>query len=123
MPIAPPRPCAQPGCGALVKSGRCEKHQQQVKQIKRGADKRRGTSTQRGYNWRWRKVRLSFLKLHPLCVHCQAEGVITAATVVDHIKPHKGDQALFWDVDNYQSLCARHHNVKTAREDGGWGHG
>lgn len=47
---------------------------------------------------------------HPLCVMCQAEGRIEAATVVDHIKPHRGDQALFWDRDNWQSLCKRHHD-------------
>jgi hypothetical protein len=35
---------------------------------------------------------------------------ITPATVVDHRRPHHGDQALFWAESNWQSLCARHHN-------------
>ena len=41
--------------------------------------------------------------------------------MVDHIIPHKGDEALFWDEDNLQSLCTPCHNQKTAREDGGFG--
>ena len=29
-----------------------------------------------------------------------------SASVVDHIKPHKGDEGLFWDTKNLQSLCS-----------------
>lgn len=50
-------------------------------------------------------------------------GRIVPATVVDHIIPHKGDQTLMWDESNFQSLCSKHHNIKTAREDSGFGHG
>jgi 5-methylcytosine-specific restriction protein A len=82
----------------------------------------RGTATQRGYDSRWRKARLGWLAKHPLCVHCQAEGRVTAANVVDHIIPHRGDTNLFWDSKgNWQSLCTSHHAVKTAQEDGGFG--
>ncbi len=38
-------------------------------------------------------------------------------TVVDHIKPHRGDRKLFWDRGNWQPLCEHHHNVKTMTED------
>jgi 5-methylcytosine-specific restriction protein A len=44
-----------------------------------------------------------------------------AANEVDHIKPHKGDMALFWDSSNWQSLCKPCHSAKTATEDGGFG--
>lgn len=82
----------------------------------------RGTATERGYNSRWRKARKTYLSSHPLCVMCQAEGRVTAATVVDHITPHKGDQELFWNTDNWQSLCAPHHNShKQSLEKGGVG--
>jgi predicted kinase len=47
--------------------------------------------------------------------------VITAGEVVDHIIPHKGDYELFWDEGNWQTLCKRCHDVKTATEDGGFG--
>ncbi|WP_315974057.1 HNH endonuclease signature motif containing protein [Paenibacillus melissococcoides] len=43
--------------------------------------------------------------------------------VVDHIKPHKGDYNLFWDPENHQPMNKRCHDRKTAKEDGGFGHG
>ena len=54
---------------------------------------------------------------NPFCVKCYEEGHITMATVVDHIKPHRGDKKLFWDRGNWQPLCEHHHNVKTMTED------
>ena len=75
------------------------------------------TSTQRGYGYKWQKARAKFLDEHPLCRYCEREGRITAATVVDHIQPHRGNQELFWDKKNWQSLCARHHNSDKAREE------
>jgi 5-methylcytosine-specific restriction protein A len=48
--------------------------------------------------------------------------MITSATVVDHIIPHKGDMAIFWNKSNHQALCKTHHDIKTASEDGGFGH-
>ena len=52
-------------------------------------------------------------KQHPLCAFCQAEGKIVPATVVDHIIPHRGDQRLFWDQTNWESLCKECHDKKT----------
>jgi 5-methylcytosine-specific restriction protein A len=47
--------------------------------------------------------------------------LVEPAAVVDHITPHGGDEALFWDRDNWQPLCKPCHDAKTAREDGGFG--
>lgn len=114
------KPCAAAGCGQLLPSGQtfCKTHR---KAKAKQADEGRLTAHQRGYTSRWQKVRAGFLQSHPLCVHCQAEGVVMEATVVDHIIPHKGDKALFWDRDNWQPLCKKHHDRKTATEDGGFG--
>ena len=117
------------GCGVLVERGRCATHQKQQQQQ---ADSTRGNSAERGYTWRWRKARLGWLRAHPLCGDrhqgasdqhslCLQQGRVSAAHVVDHIVPHKGDDDLFWNSDNWQSLCTDCHNVKTAREDGGFG--
>jgi 5-methylcytosine-specific restriction protein A len=38
------------------------------------------------------------------------------AEVVDHIRPHRGDWALFIDPGNHQSLCKSCHDRKTAAE-------
>lgn len=70
----------------------------------------RRTSSERGYTWRWHKARTAFLRENPLCVMCRAEGRTTEAQVVDHIVPHRGDEKLFWDRSNWQSLCKPHHN-------------
>lgn len=66
---------------------------------------------------RWRKLRLIHLGADPLCRMCADEGRIKAATVVDHIRAHKGDLSLFWDMGNWQSLCAPHHNAHAQSRD------
>lgn len=75
----------------------------------------RPSARERGYNTRWDKARKTFLARQPLCAHCQANGKLTAATVVDHIVPHRGNQQLFWDRTNWQPLCTTCHNRKTRR--------
>jgi 5-methylcytosine-specific restriction protein A len=37
------------------------------------------------------------------------EGRVEAAAIVDHVTPHEGNELLFWDAGNLQSLCKRHH--------------
>ncbi|WP_295378386.1 HNH endonuclease [uncultured Pseudacidovorax sp.] len=120
MPQLAPRPCSFPGCGRLVRDGtfRCEQHKGAER---RAADERRGTAASRGYGSAWQRAREGFLRAHPLCVRCEARDLVVAATVVDHIKPHKGDKALFWERGNWQALCKPCHDVKTATEDGGFG--
>lgn len=73
------------------------------------------------YGRQWRKARRVFLQAHPLCVHCQQEGRVTAATEVDHITPHRGNEAIFWDESRWQALCKMHHSRKTATENCGFG--
>jgi 5-methylcytosine-specific restriction endonuclease McrA len=82
----------------------------------------RGLCVSGQYNGRWQKARATYLRRNPLCVICKRAGRITAAKVVDHITPHKNDQALFWDTaGNWQALCKTCHDRKTATEDGGFG--
>ena len=79
----------------------------------RTAQATRPTANDRGYDYRWQKARAAFLRAHPLCRSCQSAGRIESATVVDHIKPHRGNDALFWDHDNWQALCKACHDRKT----------
>lgn len=76
---------------------------------------RRKTAAQRGYGGRWQRARALYLARQPLCVTCLEVNRVTPATVVDHIVPHRGDQVLFWDQDNWQALCKLCHDRKTAR--------
>jgi len=68
---------------------------------------------------RWKAAKNAFLEQHPVCVICD----LKLATVVDHIRPHRGDLALFWDSGNWQSLCVVCHNRKSAREKRGQANG
>lgn len=113
MPRKPARPCRYPGCPALCEPGNvyCKAHMQDENVNLRG--KWRGSAASRGYDARWRRARKAFLQAHPLCAECRKEGRYTAASVVDHIIPHRGDANLFWDERNWQSLCKDCHDRKT----------
>lgn len=112
MPKKPDVPCKHQGCPKLVLYGTkyCDEHKGFYRNDVRSAGKR-------GYNRRWRKASKIFLLIHPLCENCKSKGKYTKATVVDHIKPHRGDSVLFWDKDNWQALCKHCHDVKTATEE------
>lgn len=110
MPMKPKKPCRHPGCPRLTDERYCVEHRAQHHGDRAGA-------ARRGYGSRWQKARAGYLKVHPLCVECQKKNRLTAASVVDHIKPHRGDPVLFWDEENWQSLCKPCHDKKTGRED------
>jgi 5-methylcytosine-specific restriction enzyme A len=71
------------------------------------------------YGRAWRKARVGHLRQHPLCIMCKHQGKVCSATVVDHITPHRGDHALFWNPNNWQSLCQPHHDSTKQREEKG----
>jgi 5-methylcytosine-specific restriction protein A len=119
-----PAPYGERFCSAHKKRGEARVAQYKAEREKaREARrcKRTGSSAKRGYGYRWQRLRAAFLREHPLCEACLLQGRATPATDVDHIKPHRGDQDLMWDVDNLQALCHACHSKKTAREDGGFG--
>lgn len=67
---------------------------------------------------RWRKASKIFRLRNPLCIHCNADGIIKAATVVDHIVPIR-DGGDVWASSNWQPLCLRCHGKKTIKETQG----
>ena len=69
------------------------------------------------YGRRWRAARAAYLAEHPDCVYCDAAGRDKGADTVDHITPHEGDLELFWDRDNWQSLCRRCHDGRKRHEE------
>ena len=112
MPTRPNTPCRHPGCAALVPYGQkyCDEHRKLHPEETRSA-------ASRGYGSRWQKASKQFLAAHPLCEECLKGGRYVKATVVDHIKPHRGDRTLFWDQNNWRGLCKSCHDKKTGRED------
>jgi 5-methylcytosine-specific restriction protein A len=116
------RACTRAGCPNITDRGLCA--------ACRSAIPPRPTARLRGYSTAWEKARAGFLAKHPFCecpehqgrpvgIPGQPSGLL--ATTVDHIIPHKGDKALFWNRANWQAMAKPCHDAKTAREDGRWG--
>lgn len=66
---------------------------------------------------RWDHLRAAYLATHPLC-EC---GCGRPASVVDHKRPHNGDDTLLYAWDNLQAMTKQCHDRKTAAVDGGFG--
>jgi 5-methylcytosine-specific restriction protein A len=119
MPYKNLKACAMPGCPALVRDGRyCPDHEGRVE---RAYDRGRGSSAQRGYGSRWRRLRAMYLHEHPVCA--DPFGVhgsqVVMATEVDHQVPRfRGGEDT---EENLQALCKACHSRKTALKDGRWG--
>lgn len=118
MPQRPKRACKQQGCPTLVENGYCQTHQGDAKEQSRQRERWRGTPAQRGYDYKWTKVREEALKRDCyLCQDCLDRGEVTPALDVDHIVPFVGlDDPLRLDIDNLRSLCRSDHNVKTVAQ-------
>ena len=108
MPYAPPARC---DCGGLIRQGKCDKCGP-----RRGREHVKAEWNYLYQKQRWRKASKLFRTNNPLCRYCERAGRVKAAAVVDHIEPHKGNLDLFWNEENWQSLCAKCHNEKSSKE-------
>ncbi|UWQ40067.1 HNH endonuclease [Leisingera aquaemixtae] len=106
----PPHLCT---CGGIVPHGeRCACQIKRTRARNKRHDANRPSAARRGYDHTWRKARVEFLASHPSCVICREP-----ATIVDHIKAHRGDKVLFWDRANWQSLCVSCHSGIKQKEE------
>lgn len=101
MPLAPPKH-RPPG-------------QKTAAQRMQEFDKARGSTTVRGYDEPWKRLRVAFLKRHPNCKDCGDR-----ATDVDHIETVRArpDRRLDWR--NLRALCHSCHSRRTAIDQSGW---
>lgn len=101
---------------------------QRQRQSKRERDKRHDERRREDQPWRplyktteWARLRLRvFLRDAYTCQdkHCRR---VTARPHADHITPHNGDRAMFFDEANVQTLCPSCHNaVKQGVESRGY---
>lgn len=69
---------------------------------------------------RWKKLRWSVLVRDLFtCTRCERLENDTSQLVADHKRPHRGDEALFWDENNLTTLCKPcHDGAKQAEEKG-----
>ena len=120
----PKKLCTAPQCNAIVdhnndgSSPRCEKHQRKYDTLDKKEAQRRYEHhyDDKGRNiystWRWKKLRAAKVAINPLCEHCEKLGIATKVQEVDH-KHEIEDGGAVWDIENLQSLCKRHHLIKT----------
>ena len=106
-----PTACAWPSCPEVTTERFCPKHR---KANYKEQDRDRPSSSERGYDTRtWGKFRRWYLRRHPLCERCQAQGkTATPSKVVHHVTPlREGGERL--DPANCEALCEtchrRHH--------------
>lgn len=71
---------------------------------------------------RWRKLRQKILVRDAYT--CQRTGAVCIgkhpdpnSPVVDHIHPHRGDEALFWDEANLQTVSKAYHDSEKQKQE------
>ncbi len=64
---------------------------------------------------RWAKYARAYKKSHPLCVRCEAVGIIKPTEVVDHVIPLEICEDS-WNPLNHQPLCRKCNNAKAATD-------
>lgn len=104
-PQRPKRPCAAPGCSALVTKGpRCPEHSRAKRRERQRTDDNGFYSLTA-----WRNCRRAFLSMNPLCVDCLADGVTEPAVDVHHVVDRRRC-ADPYDHANLEALCKSHHS-------------
>lgn len=114
--------CSSAGCPELVfPAGRCSACKARANAL-RSATR---SASRKGYDARWRRVRLAYLRAHPYCECAECEALPMplrpAATEVDHIDGLGPLGPLGYAAENLRALTKAHHSRITARaQPGGW---
>lgn len=117
--MKPKKQCNHAGCVKLVDYDTrfCTQHKQARPKQAYYERKLKDEKYLSFYNSKsWRKASELYRLSNPVCVECLKQNIIKKADVVDHIVEIKDDWNKRLDIDNFQSLCHRHHNAKTKRE-------
>jgi len=111
--------CAHVGCNTLTRERWCAHHktihEQQQKQSRN--QYQRDEHDREYHTARWQRFRAWFLRRHPICSSCEAQGRIEPATVPHHIVPVKQGGAMY-DEGNLAALCRTCHEVIEGRKKG-----
>ncbi|TZG26495.1 hypothetical protein [Sphingomonas montanisoli] len=81
-----------------------------AREVRQRHDQDRGSARERGYDSRWSKAAASDRRDNPLCAYCELEGRITAATLTDHLYPHRLFAGVFWLKHWWVSSCGPCHS-------------
>jgi 5-methylcytosine-specific restriction protein A len=107
MAMKAKRFCNWPGCNELSSDTYCPEH---AKRAESKYSHERGSAASQGYDRDWQRVRLAYLRLHPLCEACDREGLTVPATIVHHVKAIKdsGDRL---SISNLMAVCHACHEA------------
>ncbi|WP_279483421.1 HNH endonuclease [Aureimonas sp. SK2] len=64
----------------------------------------------------WQAIRVSVLTDEPLCRRCSGRGLVTAATVVNHVERHHGDPVKFFG-GPFEPLCKPCHDGEVQAQE------
>lgn len=85
MPSKPKKPCAYPGCPALVTGRYCEEH---AKKANSDYEKfSRDKNTKHRYGRAWKRIRDKYVSEHPFCEKCYERGVLVPVEEIHHKRP------------------------------------
>ena len=116
MPKKPKHPCAYPGGNQLVDGKYCEEHtKERNSQYEKYG---RNPDTRRRYGRAWKRIRDSYVKLHPFCELCYEKGVLVPTEEVHHKKPLS--EGGTHDRSNLISLCKSCHSTIHAHRGDYW---
>lgn len=73
-------------------------------------------------SYAWRKFSKAYKERHPLCIDCEAEGIVSPSEVTDH-KVRYLDDGPGFDLENlkdeyFEPRCNKHHNSRSGRQSG-----
>jgi 5-methylcytosine-specific restriction protein A len=93
-----------------------------LRQLEQGERGRAEASPWRAwYNTtRWRKLRIAIFKRDLFTCQWPGCGRVegnTSLLIADHRRPHRGDERLFWDEGNLQTLCKPCHDGAKQRAE------
>ncbi len=79
-----------------------KKHEADIAKAERVKDR----ASKKGFKDKvWKIAVVDFLKLQPLCHDCNKRGFVSVASKVLHKESPILDRVLFWDKNNWLSLC------------------
>nr|WP_253292363.1 HNH endonuclease signature motif containing protein [Blautia sp. MSJ-9] len=116
VPSKPKKPCAYPGCPALVTGRYCAEHAKKVNSDyeKYGRDK----NAKRRYGRAWKRIRDKYAAGHPFCEKCYERGVLVPVEEIHHKLPLS--EGGTHDRSNLIALCKSCHSQIHAKRGDHW---
>ena len=113
--------CCCPNCNlmALPNHNYCQKHLEESNQRRqqwleehKPFENAKRANTELYNTARWRRLRKAKLELNPACELCGSQSNLQ----IHHKRPPRGDEVLFFNLDNLQTICINCHRKITSYE-------